>query len=209
MESNKPEEAPGKATDKPLPRGLEQVSHLFLSQPHSSGPAAEISGNAPPEQKQSIPADPGLTVVLRRCEFQSREQLVSLIRRQPGGIEEGMRVIDGNLPCEALGSIDLLALSSASQIILIEVDERSNDGLLLRGMSHFDWIVRNMPSVRRMYQGQAINYALQPRVLLIASEFSPVFQRASRQFSSIQIHCFKYHAVGLAGGVGILFEHAF
>ena len=209
MDSNKPEETPGKPTaEKTLPRGLEQVSHLFLTNSQPPTPNPETPRNAPPEAKQTIPADPPLTVVLRPGEFHSREQLIALIRRQSGSVEDGMKVIDTNLPCAILGSIDLLALSSAGQITIIEVDERPNDGLLLRGISHVDWIVRNMPIVRRMYPGQSINYALQPRLLLMAPDFSWVFHCAARQFPSHQIQCFKYHAVGLLGGIGILFERA-
>jgi hypothetical protein len=206
MDGNKSEEVPGKpAAEKPLPRGLDQVSHLFLSpRSQSTGPATET--RLPPEAKETTPADAPLTVVLRPGEFHSREQLVSLIKRQSNSIEEGMKVIDANLPCAILGSIDLVALSSAGQITLIEIDERPNDGLLLRGISHFDWIVRNMAIVRRMYSGHSINYALQPRLLLMAPDFSWVFHCAARQCPSLQIHCFKYHAVGLLGGIGILFE---
>lgn len=147
-----------------------------------------------------------LSVVLRPGEFESREQLLALIRRQSGSVEDGLRVIDANLPCENLGAIDLLGLSAAGQLTLIEIDDHENDGLLLRGVGHRDWILRNMPIVRRMYPGHAVHYELQPRLLFIAPGFSPLFQSATKQFAPLQVQCLKYHAVSLLGGIGVLFE---
>ena len=212
MADNHSDETPGKAApDKPLPRGLEQVSHLFLSPSQTPGPNSQTSRTTPPPQepKPVDPPDAPLTVVLKPGEFHSREQLISLLRRQSSALEDGLKVIDTNLPCAMLGCLDLVALGSAGQITLIEIDERANDGLLLRGISHYDWIVRNMPIVRRMYAAHSVNYALQPRLLLMAPDFSWEFHCATRQFPALQIQCFKYHAVGLLGGVGVLFERAF
>jgi hypothetical protein len=131
---------------------------------------------------------------------------VALVRRQSGSVEEGLRIIDANLPCENLGGIDLVGVSTSGQLTLIEVDSHANDGLLLRGMGHLDWIVRNMQIVRRMYPGQPINYESQPRLLFIAPGFSPTFQSAARQYSGSQIHYLKCHSVSLLGGLGVLFE---
>jgi len=198
MDWNKPEVNPGKSpTDRPLPRGLEDVSHLFLSRAQPERPAPQIPAVAKPE----------LTVALRPCPLQSREQLVTLVRKQPNALEQGMRVIDTNLPCDNLGSIEVLALSSTGQLTIIDVADGTSDVLLVRGMGHFDWMVRNNPNVRRMYAAHMINYSLQPRLFLVAAEFSAGFQSVARQVSSIQIYALKYHAVALAGGIGILFEH--
>ena len=208
MDGNKSDEPPGKpASEKPLPRGLDQVSHLFLSS-QSSGPNPQGPGSPAPDSKTGAAPDAPLTVVLKPGEFHSREQLISLLKRQSSSVEEGLKVIDTSLPCSMLGNIDLVALNSAGQLTLIEIDERANDGLLLRGISHFDWIVRNMPIVRRMYAMHSVNYAVQPRLVLMAPDFSWEFHCATRQFPALQIQCLKYHAVGLLGGVGILFERA-
>jgi hypothetical protein len=198
MDWNKPDGNPGKTpSDRPLPRGLEDVSHLFLSRSQPDRPAPEIPAIAKPE----------LTVALRPCPLQSREQLVTLVRKQPNALEKGMRIIDVNLPCDNLGAIEVLALTSAGQLTIIDVADGSSDALMVRGMGHFDWMVRNTANVRRMYAAHVINYSFQPRLFLVAAEFSAGFHSVARQLNSIQIHAFKYHAVALSGGIGILFEH--
>jgi len=208
MDPKKSEESPGKpAPDRPLPRGLDDVSHLFLTKSKQERSNPDAAAIAPAVSKSPIQEVSGLTVALRPCPLQSRDQLVSLVRKQPNALEQGMRVIDANLPCDNLGAIEVVAVSSSGQLTLIDIADGSSEQLMLRGMSHFDWFVRNFPNVRRMYQAHVINYSLQPRVFLVAAEFSASFQSAVRQFSTVQIHCLKYHAVALSGGIGVLFEH--
>jgi hypothetical protein len=188
--------------EKPLPRGLEHVSHLFLSQSQSQ--RERVS-----EEPDSAAAESAAVVVLRPCRFLSRSELLSVLKQQAGALEDGMRAIDANIPCDSAGSIDLLAVDRVNTLIVIDLDDRLNDGLLLRGIGHLDWLVRNIPNLVRMYQGQVIDFSNQPRLFLVAPEFSALFQRAARQFTSLRIDCLKYHSVALAGGTGVLFEHAF
>jgi len=209
MDQNKTEDGSGNpSAEKSLPRGLENVSHLFLSHapPERAGP--ENPRNASGDPKRSTPGDSLTTVVLRPARFLGREQLVALLRKQTAALEQGLKVIDTNIPCEASGNIELLALDGTSRLAVIDVDDYPNDALLLRGISHLDWIAHNLANVRRMFQGHVIEFSLQPRLFLIAPEFSAVFRSATRQITSMQIHCFKYHAIALSGGSGVLFEHA-
>ena len=210
MDCNKTGEgAERQTTEKPLPRGLEQVSHLFLTNTQPERSIHEKSRSASGEQTHTTPGDQSLTAVLRPCQFPARGQLVSLLRQETAALEEGMKTIDANIPCETSGNIELLALDCTNQLTIIDLDDSSNDGLLLRGIGHFDWIVRNIPTIRRMYQGQVINFSLQPRLFLVAPEFSPLSRCVTRHIRSLQIDCLKYHTVALPGGAGIFLEHIF
>ena len=204
MEPNKAEEGP--EPQHTTNRGLDQVSHLFLS--HVAERAARgRSRNGlelPPASQDNQPSKVLLTS--RRV---NREQLLSLLQEHPEALEEGMKVIDANLPCETFGDIELLALDGTDRLAVIDVDDKSNDNLLLHGMAHWDWVVGNVALLRRMYRGQVINFALEPRLVLVAPDFSPLFRRAMRYLSSLQIHCIKYYGVALPGGTGIFCEQLF
>ena len=206
MEDNKPEDG----AEKALPRGLEQVSHLFLSNTRPASPIQEASHNASTEETLTAAGDEARTLVLRPLRSPGRSQLISLLRQQTSALEDGIRAIDSNIPCcEAAGNIELLALDRLNQLTIIDMDENPNDSLLLRGFGHFDWIVRHIPIIRRMYQEQMIDFSLQPRLILVAPEFSPLLRSAARHARSLQIDCLKYHTIALAGGSGIFFEHVF
>lgn len=194
-------------TDKPLGRGLENVSHLFLSSRTDEAAAGEPTSGRSPERANRQPRSGVGTVLLRTCTSVTKDQLASMLRGLEGALEDGMRGIDASIPCHPCGEIDLLALDRANQLTIIDFDTTSNDGLLLRGIGHFDWVVCNIPNVRRMYPGQVINFSLPPRLFLVAPQFSPLLRSAARQIGRPQINWVRYHVADVSGGLGILFEH--
>jgi hypothetical protein len=195
--------------EKLLPRGLEHISQRFLSQSQPASQMVENPRAAAPEPPIPRRADHSMAVVLRPCLFSDRDQLAAVLRKNPAALGDGMRSIDSNIPCETSGSIDLLAVDGANQLTIIDLQAHADDALLLRGIDHFDWVFRNMSNIRRMFQGQVINFSLQPRLIFVAPEFSILFRSVARSIASVRIDCFKYHAVALSGEVGIFFEPVF
>lgn len=197
--------------DKPLGRGLEDVSHLFLSQMLSrtaeEAVVREPTRRRPPVQGPSQPGAPAFRVLLRPHRDFAKDQLAAALRDFEGSLEEGLKVIDTNVPCDPVGDIDLIAIDRANQLAIIDVDTTPNDGLLLRGMGHFDWVVRNVANLWRMYPGQAIDFSLQPRLFLVAPQFSALLKSAARQIPRPRIDWVRYHVVDVFDGIGILFEH--
>jgi len=133
---------------------------------------------------------------------------LGFLNRGGAVLEEGLRAIDANIPCDPFGFIDLVAVDSQDQLCIINVDIIQKDESLLRGIAYFDWIVRNTPIVRRMYQGRVINFSAQPKLFLVAPDFSPLLKCVARRSTSPEVRCFAYRTVAMPGGVGILFEHA-
>lgn len=190
---------------RPLGRGLEDVSRLFVSGGSGAGERAPtddratLNDDAPPVVRAGA-------AVLRPRDAISRELLIATLRECPGALEENLRVIDARFPCHPCGEIDLLAVDRANRLTIIEVETVVGDGLLLRGISHVDWVVRNLIHMRRMYPGSTIDFLRQPRLVFVAPRFSTLLPGAVRQIAGLDISCFKYHAVVLSSGTGILFE---
>jgi hypothetical protein len=189
------------AHGRPLGRGLEDVSHLFLSSAKTSAPLPS------PERASSPPAGPRENIVLLRAVQITRDRLAAILPVDwSGALEDGLRTIDANIPCHPCGEIDLLAVDRTSKLTIIDFDTTANDGLLLRGLGHFDWIVRNTQNVLRMCPAQGVDSSLTPRLILLAPEFSPLLRRVMRQLTRPQIQWVRYHAVETPAGPGILFE---
>jgi hypothetical protein len=174
---------------RPLGRGLESVSHLFLS------------------RGTSAPAAPSGSAVFLRPVQVSRDRLAAMLPRDwSGALEEGLRTIDAKVPCHPCGEIDVLAVDHTNRLTIIDIDTTVNDGLLLRGLGHFDWILRNASSVQRMWPAQSLDASLPPRLILLAPQFSPLLRRVMRQLSRPQIQWVRYHTVETPAGPGILLE---
>src|SRR6266571_2974492 len=150
--------------------------------------------------------EPAATSPLLRPASVTKDWLTIVLTEFDGALEEGLRTIDANIPCHPCGEIDLLALDRASHLTIIDFDTTVNDGLLLRGIGHFDWVVRNLPTVQRMYREPTINASLQPRLFLLAPQFSPLVRCVARQITRPPIHWVRYLTVDTSGGPGILFE---
>ena len=193
--------------DRPLGRGLEAVSHLFLSHKTGDAPTRTSATVLSPEPESSAPSDPcGNTVLLRPVQV-TRDRLAAILPLDwSAALEEGLRTIDARIPCHPCGEIDLLAVDRTSKLTIIDFDATVNDGLLLRGLGHFDWIVRNTQNVQRMCSAPGVDSSLPPRLILLAPQFSPLLRRVMRQFTRPQIQWVRYHAVETPSGPGILFE---
>ena len=203
MEPNKDEES--SEQNLRISRGLDQVSHLFLS--HVAERAARGRSGNGSELPEHAQENQPLGLLLRASRTVDRERLVSLLHEQPEALKEGLKVIDADLPCETPGNVELLGLDTTSRLVVIDVEDKPNESLLLRGMAHLDWVVGNTALLRRIYREQLINFSLQPQLFLVAPDFSPLFRFAIRHMRSLQIQCIKYDAVALPAGIGIFCEH--
>jgi hypothetical protein len=193
------------AHDRPLGRGLEEISHLFLSHKTGDPSGSDRAAVRSPERSTPPPGSAGGIVLLRPVSV-TRDRLAVILMESDGALEEGLRALDAKIPCYPCGEIDLLAVDRARQLTIIDFETTSNEGLLLRGIGHFDWVVRNMRNVQRIYREHAVNFSRPPRLLLLAPQFSPLLSGATRQIIRPQIQCVRYHTVEASGGLGILFE---
>jgi len=192
-------------SDRPLGRGLEDVSHVFLSQKAGEGGTDPSGGwrvERPLPREEPMPS----ALLLRPAAQITREQVAAAVKEFEGALEEGLRGIDAELACAPCGEIDLLAIDRANQLTIIDFDPTSSDELLIRGLGHFDWVVGNLPNVRRMFRGQPINFSLEPRLFLLAPQFSSRLRRVARQIPRPRIDWVRYHFVETPGGPGIFFE---
>jgi hypothetical protein len=190
--------------DRHLARSLEDVSHLFLS--------GKSTGHGIPNPVQSestgrvptISGKPALFPLEDQSQALEKESLVSLLNAHAGILEEGLSAIDTNVPMDFASAVDLVAVDRFNKLCLVDIDVPGGDALLLRGICHFDWFVRNAPIVRRMYQDRIVDFSALPRVFLVAPKFSAAFRCAARRIASPRIHCCLCRIAAGPGGAGVL-----
>src|SRR5438093_1303482 len=191
--------------DKPLGRGLEDVSHLFLS--HKTDEAVANDRTVVRSNEHSSPPPRSRAgVTLLRPASVTKDWLTIVLTEFDDALEEGLRTIDASIPCHPCGEIDLLALDRPRHLTIIDFDTTVNDDLLLRGLRHFGWIDHNMPHVQRMYRDQPLNVSGQHGLFLLAPQFSPLLRCVARQITRPPIHWVRYLTVDASDGPGILFE---
>jgi hypothetical protein len=191
--------------DRPLGRGLEDVSHVFLSPKVDEGSTAPNVGW---RAERPFPREESATsaLLLRPMAQVTREQVAAVLQEYEGALEEGLQGIDAEIPCPPYGEMDFLAVDRASQLTIIDFDTTANDELLIRGLGHCDWMTRNVPNLRRMFRGRAINFSLPPRLFLLGPQFSARVRQVARQLPAPRIDWFRYHFVETPGRPGVFFE---
>jgi len=207
MEELRPDDgsAPAETTPaRPLGRGLEQISHLFLKpqqgRPVEQQPREEAPGT------QAGPRTSACAVLFRAGPPPAKDRVVSVLRDNPGALESGLRAIDTFVSCPPYSDIDVLACDQHHQLTVVDVDMSLNDALCVRGLAHCDWLRQNLSTVRRLYPGVETPGTFQSRLFLVAARFSPLTLSAARQIGPQRIRLFRYHSLEMDGVAGIFFE---
>src|SRR5437867_9219071 len=114
MDPNEPDGAAG-AQDKPLGRGLEDVSHLFLSRKTADASASDRATARSPEPSSAPPGSRGGIALLRPAPI-TRDRLAAALMEFDGALEEGLRAFDAKIPCPSCVQIHLLARSEERRV---------------------------------------------------------------------------------------------
>lgn len=204
--------APHSETGGPPPRalgrGLEDLSHLFLARRPEKGPEVEPAPATTPGAARVSTTERAGMMLLRPASPLTRSQIIAVINEPWGAIEEHLLALDSSVSCSPCGVIDVLAVDAAGRLVVIDVDPFTGDGLLLRGLSHMEWLVRNAANVRRMYPGRTIDFAAPPRLVLVAPRFSATVRHAVSQIVEPEIACVRCRGVDVSGWTGVFFEPA-
>jgi len=204
---------PGSLRDEPGPtrpgqrlaRGLEDVSYLFLSRAPAVAPLRSDAQDHPRPETSRL-ARGSVTPATAGAPAVEQDGLVSLVCKSVDALEEGLRVVDAKIPLEVGGTVDLVAVDRRNQIVIIDIECAERDALLLRGLCHLDWFARNVPIARRMYPACGIDFASEPRVLLLAPSFSPVVLCAVRRIM-LRIGCVTYTVAPPLPGPRMVFSY--
>ena len=213
------EEAPGSQEltrhslpDSPHPerrpaRGVEDVVHLFLTQPPGRATVSSAADEVPSAsgRQPAVQSDPILTVACPAA-APGKDEILQLLNANAAALESGLRAIDRAVPCGPSRTIDLLAVDGLSQLVVIAIEAAPNDGMLLRAISEYDWIVGQALILRKLYQGQVVNFSAPPRILLVAPGFSQQLTCAAHRIQSPRIGCYRYRAIAVPSGTAVLFD---
>src|SRR5437867_12776858 len=97
--------------DKPLGRGLEDVSHLFLSPKAPEAASNDHAATRSTARPSPPPGSRGGIALLRPASV-TREQRAGLVMEFAGALGEGLMARDTNTPCQPCRQLDPFDVSS-------------------------------------------------------------------------------------------------
>lgn len=104
----------------------------------------------------------------------SEAQLEDLIRQAPDLIEDGLRLVDHQVSTDR-GPLDVLLVDSGGALVVVELKVVVDDEMLLQALDYYDYVARNVDGFAHAYSDKKINPRQEPRLLLVAPDFSPLF----------------------------------
>jgi hypothetical protein len=113
---------------------------------------------------------------LKELKFERESELEAILTENPNVIEEGLSVIDTQVITNS-GRLDILGLDSGKALVVIELKIEESDEMLWQALDYYDWVFRNIDTVKRLYPNSEVDYGQTPRLMLIAPRFSEVIKR--------------------------------
>ena len=106
----------------PLGRGLEDVSHLFLSGlPPAADARPEPALAAAPKIEAVLGTRPGLVLLRPSNAAPSRDQITAILREFGSTLWEPLRAIATQVSCSRAGQIDLLAADRSNRLVIVDI----------------------------------------------------------------------------------------
>ena len=138
---------------------------------------------------------------LKELKFERESELEAILTENPNVIEEGLSVIDTQVITNS-GRLDILGLDSGKALVVIELKIEASDEMLWQTLDYYDWIFRNIDTVKRLYPDSDIDYSQTPRLMLIAPGFSEVIKRRAVYLeTSVELQEYKYLEAGNEKGM--------
>ena len=123
----------------------------------------------------------------------SEKQLEDLLRRYPEYIEVGLRYVDHQRKAER-GPLDVLMADSGNALVLAELKVVEDDNALIQGIDYYDYIVRSIEGIARIYKASRIDPTQTVRLFLIAPRFSVALLNRCK-WIDIPISLFTYKCI--------------
>jgi RecB family endonuclease NucS len=131
-------------------------------------------------------------IELKELKFDSESEFESILTENPNLIEEGLKIVDTQVITNR-GRLDILGLDSGKVLVIIELKIVESDEMLWQALDYYDWVFRNIDSIKRMYPNNEIDYNQPPRLMLIAPSFSDAIKRRAIYLDpSVELLEYKY-----------------
>ena len=121
-------------------------------------------------------------VTFLREEIEERK-LEAEILRNPEAVEEGLKVLDHQVPA-GNERIDVICVDGGGTLCVLELKVTEDDMMILQALGYYDWVVSNLKDIairyKEKYPKTKIDGDKLPRVMLIAPSFSETMLKAAK-----------------------------
>ncbi len=113
---------------------------------------------------------------IKKLELNDEKELEIILFQNPDYLEDGLKIVERQFPSES-GPIDLLAIDSDNNLIIIELKIKEDDGMLLQSLRYYDYCLQNYDRIQNLYPEKISDLSNEIRIILVAPSFSQGLQK--------------------------------
>lgn len=141
--------------------------------------------------------------------MESRQELEQMVTNEINQIEKGLTVICSNVPINERTALDILCHDSNGQLVILQVDVKEDDIMLLHGIQSLDYVDKFKSFLKATYNKHKIDDKEKPRLILIAPSFSDAVRRAVEGMKGIRIDLYEWEYLKLGDHKGLRLQPIF
>jgi hypothetical protein len=132
-----------------------------------------------------------------------------MITNEINQIEKGLTVICSNVPINERTALDILCHDSNGQLVILQVDVKEDDIMLLHGIQSLDYVDKFKSFLKATYNKHKIDDKEKPRLILIAPSFSDAVRQAVEGMKGIRIDLYEWEYLKLGDHKGLRLQPIF
>jgi hypothetical protein len=114
---------------------------------------------------------------IKRIEIRDERELESILCDDISSLEDGLNIIQRQFPTES-GPIDILAIDSDMNMVIIELKINESDVMLMQALRYYDYCIQNSDRIKSLYSDKIKELSGDVRIILVAPEFSQTLRKA-------------------------------
>jgi hypothetical protein len=148
-----------------------------------------------------------MTFILKKLEVPQKDEIVHLIENNLNVLDGSLQLIAKNLGPRNESPWELVGVRQDRRLILIAVETRVFDRMLLKLLRNLDWAWENVETFASIYASYGIDSNQMPCVMVVAPSY-PLFFKKSVNYLTyrIEVKLFTYSCLESEKGRGLFVE---
>ncbi|TET65187.1 DUF91 domain-containing protein [Candidatus Bathyarchaeota archaeon] len=146
---------------------------------------------------------------IEKISVESKQELEQMITKEMNQIEKGLTVVCSHVQVNSKTELDILCHDDNGQLVIVQLNANEDDNILLHGIQSLDYVNKFKSFLKATYNKHRINDKENPRLILIAPNFSETLHHAVEHMQGIRIDLYEWEYLKLGDHKGLRLQPIF
>ena len=146
---------------------------------------------------------------VEKIRVESNQELEQMVTQEISQVSKDLTVICNNVAINDKTALDILCHDSNGQLVIVQLSINEDDFMLLQGIQSLDYVDKFKTFLKATYNKHKIDDKEQPRLVLIAPNFSDALRHAVESMKGIRIDLYEWEYLKLGDHKGLRLQPIF